>query len=153
MKEHQKISVMATVILLMVIYANVSSKSLFVSTADQATSSSLVQAENAVGQAFTAVLGAESAGANVKVLLIRLNEATTFLAQAEVANRTGDVNTATDYANMTISISSEVNAAAATAKETTLISSRNAFFFELAFSVVFVLVLVLVWRRFRRQHI
>jgi uncharacterized protein YdbL (DUF1318 family) len=56
---------------------------------DQAASK-LAAANLAVGQAFNGVLGAEKAGANVTGLLVQLNVAEGFLAQAENSYRTGD---------------------------------------------------------------
>ena len=156
MKHHLKISTIATVILLSVILVNVSNKSLFVSTANQA-SSSLVQAEKAVGLAFNRVLKAEQAGSNVTGLLTRLKEASSLLEQAEIANRTGDTSTVTINSNRAISISYQVIAAAVNARETALVSSRNAFWSTVAFSLIitsaFVSALFLFWRRFMRSYI
>lgn len=144
---------MATAIALLVVSSF--SKCLYISMADQA-SSSLAEAEKAVGQAFNFVLEAEQSGVNATSLLTSLNEAASLLAQAKVANRTGDANKVTINANRAISISSEVNTAAVNAKEMALVSSRNAFWFTIAFYIIFasafVLALFLVWRQFRRSY-
>ena len=155
MKNRLKISTLTIVILLSVILANVSSRSLLVSTADQA--SSLVGAEKAVGQAFNSVLKAEQAGSNVTGFLTRLNDAYSLIAQAKIVNRTGDTSTIIINSNRAISISYEVIAAAVNARETALVSSRNAFWSIVAFSLIiastFVSALFLVWRRFMRSYI
>ena len=51
--------------------------------------SDLQAANTALGQAFTAVLNAEKAGANVTDLVARINDAANILAEAENNYRTG----------------------------------------------------------------
>ncbi len=119
------------------------------------TASKLQAASTAINQAFSAVLAAEKAGANVTGLLAQLNIADGELAQAENSYRTGDNNTAATQANSVLPIAQEVTTAAQSAKQTALVSSQNAFWSTLAFTVigaiVFVLALSLVWRRFKRR--
>ena len=121
------------------------------------TASKLQAANNAVEQAFNAVLDAEKAGANVTGLLAQLNDAAGILAQAEDSYRTGDSNTAAAQADSVLPIAQEVTTAAQVAKQTALVSGQNAFWSTIAFTVigafVFVLVLFLVWRRFKRSYI
>ena len=119
---------------------------------------SKLQASNAaVNQAFNAVLNAEKAGANVTGLLSHVNVAAGILAQAENSFRTGDSNTAVAQASSVFLIAQEVIVAAQNAKETALINDQNTFWYTIAFTVigafVFVLILVLVWRRFKRSYI
>ena len=121
------------------------------------TASKLQAANNVVEQAFNAVLGAEKAGANVTGLLAQLNDAAGILAQAENSYRTGDSNTAAAQADSVLPIAQEVTTAAQDAKQTALVSSQNAFWSTIAFTVigafVFVLALFLVWRWFKRSYI
>ena len=121
------------------------------------TESKLQAANIAVEQAFNAVWGAEKAGANVTGLLVQLNVAAGVLAEAENSYRTGDSNTAAVQADSVLPIAQEVTASAQDAKQTALVSGQNAFWFTIAFTVigsfVFVLVLFLVWRWFKRSYI
>ena len=121
------------------------------------TASKLQAANNAVEQAFNAVWDAEKAGANVTGLLVQLNDAAGILAQAENSYRTGDSNTAAVQADSVLPIAQEVTIAAQDAKQTALVSGQNAFWSLIAFTVigsfVFVLVLFLVWRWFKRSYI
>jgi succinate dehydrogenase hydrophobic anchor subunit len=115
----------------------------------------VAEAENAVDLAFSAVLGAEHAGANVTDLLARLNYAGELLAQAEIAVRKED-SSAGAKADGTVSIANEVEAAAVAAEKEALDDALNGFWSSVAFSVVgvvvFVLALFLVWSRFRRRY-
>ena len=121
------------------------------------TASKPQAANAAVEQAFNAVLDAEKAGANVTGLLAQLNVAAGVLAQAENSYRTGDSNTAAAQADSVLPIAQEVTNSAQDAKQTALVSGQNAFWFTIAFTeigaFVFVLVLFLVWRRFKRSYI
>jgi CHASE3 domain sensor protein len=124
--------------------------------ADQATSK-LQVANNAVNQAFNAVLDAEKAGANVTDLLAQINIAQSILAQAENSYRTGNNNIATAQADSALPIAQQVTRDAQNAKQTAIVSSQNAFWSTIALTVigvfVFLLVLFLVWRRFKRNYI
>ena len=121
------------------------------------TASKLQAANNAIEQAFNAVLAAEKAGANVTGLLVQLNDAAGILAQAENSYRTGDSNTAAAQADSVLPIAQQVTASAQDAKRTALVSGQNAFWSTIAFTVigafVFVLALFLVWRWFKRRYI
>jgi CHASE3 domain sensor protein len=120
------------------------------------TESKLQAANGAVEQAFNAVLDAEKVGANVTGLLAQLNVAAGVLAQAENSFRTGDFNTSATQADSVLPIAQEVTNSAQDAKQTALVSGQNAFWFTIAFTeigaFVFVLVLFLVWRRFKRGY-
>ena len=54
------------------------------------TTTKLQEANNAVGQAFNAILDAEKAGANITLLMNQLNNAVNILAQAENSKRAGN---------------------------------------------------------------
>lgn len=113
----------------------------------------VAKAENAVDQAFSAILEAEQAGANVTNLLTRLNYAGELLAQAEIAVRKEDSN-AGAKAEVALSTAQEVETAAVAAKSKALDDGANALWSSAAFSIVgaviFVLALFLVWRQFKR---
>jgi hypothetical protein len=121
------------------------------------TALKLQAANTAVEQAFNAVLDTEKAGANVTGLLSQLNSAAGILAQAEVSYRTGDYNSTTAQVDSVLSIAQQVTNAAQNAKQTALFSGQNAFWSSIAFTVisaiVFVLVLFLVWRWFKRSYL
>jgi len=121
------------------------------------TNDKLQAANTAVDQAFSAVLDAEKAGANVTGLLAQLNTADGLLAQAENSIRTGDSTTAAAQADSVLPIAQQVTTAAQSAKQTAIVSSQNAFWLTMALTVIgsimFILVLFLVWRRFKQSYL
>jgi len=121
------------------------------------TQSNLQAANTAVNQAFSAVLDAEKAGANVTDLLSQLSYAGSILAGAENSYRAGDYNKAAIQADSVLPMAQQVTAAAQTAKQTATVNTQNAFWATIAFTVigafVFLWVLLLVWRRFKRNYI
>jgi hypothetical protein len=118
--------------------------------------SKLEAANNAIEQAFRAVLDAEQAGANVTGLLARLNVAADLLAQAEIAVRKGDLSVGIE-ADSALSIAGEVEAAAVAARDAALDAGQSALYSTVAYSsvgvVVFVLVLFLVWRQLKQSYV
>ncbi len=127
----------------------------FCVSGDSQGSSRLADAEQAVGQAFNAVLAAEHAGANVTSLLNQLNGAEDLLAQAENVYRTGDDNTAANKADAVLLIAQQVTTAAQTAKETAPTLAQTFFWSTITviYAIEFVLVLFLVWCQFKRRYI
>jgi Trk-type K+ transport system membrane component len=121
------------------------------------TVSKLQAANTAVEQAFNAVLAAEHAGANVTALLAGLNDATGFLAEAEMANRAGNFTAVESDVDSAISIASQSQAAAVDAEEAASVSGSVSFSSTIIFSflgaVAFVCVWVLVWRWQKRRYI
>ena len=119
--------------------------------------SKLQAADTAANQAFNAVLVAEKAGANVTGLLVHLNVAQGILAQAENSYRSGDFSTAATQADSVLPIAQQVTNEAQGAKQSALVSERNGLWSTIALTVVgvfvFVLILFLVWRRFKRNYI
>ena len=118
--------------------------------------SKLQAAGDAVSQAFNAVSDAEKAGVNVTGLVNRLNGAADLLAQAEIAYNNGDLAGTSAKADSVLPIAQEVGSSAQAAEST---ASANAQFgFWLAFgifvggSIVFVSVLFVVWRRFKKNY-
>jgi hypothetical protein len=127
-----------------------------VTGADDA-SLSVGNADIAVRQAFNATLDAERASANVSGLIARLNEAGGLLDEAEVALVNGNSTEASSKAGQCIGIAESVQSDADALKATALDQARTVFWTYLVFSVVssaaFVVVLVLVWRRFKRRYV
>lgn len=129
---------------------------LIVRGADDAISS-VANADDAVRQAFNAALDAEKAGANVSGLLVRLDEAGSVLGEAEIAFRNGNLSEAAGKANQCIGIAQSIVSAASVSKTSALDNARTMFWTYLTFSVVsiavFIVVLALGLRRFRRGYI
>jgi hypothetical protein len=129
---------------------------LCVKAADEA-SSSVAEADVAVREAFQATLNAERAGANDSGLMLRLNEAGVVLGEAEIAFVKGDSSGAVDNASLCISIAESVKSDADVLKASALDEAQAVFRTSLIVSVVgiaaFVVVLVLVWRRFKRGYV
>jgi hypothetical protein len=119
--------------------------------------SKLETANLAIEGAFNSVLDAEKAGANVTNLLSQLNYAVNLMAQAENAFRVGDNNTAVNDADAVIPITQKVTSSAQTLKQSATVNSQNAFWYTIVFtftaSLVFMLVVFLVWRWFKRRYI
>ena len=117
----------------------------------------LQAANTAVEQAFNAVSAAEKAGANVTDLLNQLNGATDLLAQAQNAYRIGDNIESLNSANAVLPIAQKVTSQAQAAKESANVTNQNSFWSTIALAImgsfVFILVLFLVWRRFKRKYI
>lgn len=126
-----------------------------VAQSDQ-TVSKLQVAENAIEQAFDAVLDAEKAGVNATSLLARLNVAADLFAKAEIAVRNGDLSAGAKV-DTVLSIAGEVETAAVAARDAALGAVQNALYSTVAFSavgvVVFVLVLFLVWRQLKQSYV
>jgi CHASE3 domain sensor protein len=121
------------------------------------TASKLQAANTAVNHAFNAVSDAEKAGANVNGLLSQLNYADNVLATAENSYRAGDLTKAGTQADSVLPMAQQIIASAQSAKQTATVNTQNAFYITIAStvigSIVFVLVLLLVWRRFKGYYI
>lgn len=113
-------------------------------------------ANSALNNAFINVLNAENAGANVTELMSRLNAAGTFLAEAENNYRSGNIANVTIQAENSRLIAEKVSIDALTLLEISLVASQNSYWSTLAFSVigsvVFVVCLLFVWRRFKQTR-
>jgi hypothetical protein len=120
-------------------------------------SMSVGEADGAVRQAFNATLDAEKAGANVSGLIVRLNEAGGFLGEAEVALNNGNSSEAANEANYCIEIAKSVQSDADALRASASNEAPTAFWTSVAFSAVsiavFIVVLMLVWQRFKRKYI
>ena len=118
---------------------------------------SINAANSSINQAFTNVLAAEKSGANVTQLLTKLNTAGEFLAQANNYYRGGNLANVTSNADNARSIANQVNTEAITIRNNSVARSQNSLLISLIFSfggsLVFVVVLLLVWRRFKRSYL
>ncbi len=121
------------------------------------TEPNLQAANTAVGQAFNAVLDAEKAGGNVSSLLTQLNTAESFLTEAETAYNNGNNATADTKANQASNIAQSVQSQALALKSKSASAAQNNFELILTFfvggSVVFVLLIFLIWRKVKGTYI
>jgi hypothetical protein len=114
----------------------------------------LQAANSAIGQAFNTVLDAEKAGANVTQLLGKLNTAGEILAEAQNAYKSGNTANITSNVENARQIAEQVNSDALNLQNVSIVESQNSFLLTMTFSivgtVVFVVSLLFVWRRFKR---
>jgi hypothetical protein len=119
--------------------------------------SKLQAANTAVEKAFKAVTDAEKVGANVTDLLNQLNGAIALFNKAQNAHRIGDDDISVIDANAVIPITEKVILQAQAIKESAIVADQNSLWSEIALAVivsfVFVLVLFLVWGRFKKRYI
>ena len=117
---------------------------------------SIENAKASINQAFENVLAAEKAGGNVTALLKKLNTAGDLLVAAQNAYNIGNLANVTSSAESAVQIANQVNSDALTLCEVSLVESQNNFWLTLIFSVVgsafFGVVLLFVWRRFKRAY-
>lgn len=122
----------------------------------RADSSDVADADAAVRSAFNAALQAEKAGANVSGLLARLDQAGLLLTEAEIASASGNSTDAISKAGQCIGIAESVESDAIALKASASKAGQSVFWSYLTFSavsgVVFVIVLGLVWWRFKRGY-
>jgi hypothetical protein len=145
-----------TLIILLLVVTPVLSLCISTSLAQSSADTSIQTANASINQAFTNILAAEKGGANVNQLLSRLNDAGGLLAEAENAYQTGDLSNANSKADSASLIAVQVNSDAVALLDRIDTNSRNKFITPLLFSiisiVVFLIVLSLVWRRFKRSY-
>jgi hypothetical protein len=146
----------AWLLLILMIAALLSKGPIHVKGADK-TFPSVAEADTAVRQAFNATLNAEKAGANVSGLIFRLNEAAGILGEAEIALANGNSTEAASKADECIGIAQSVRSDADILKTSAPNEAKAVFQPSLVFSLagiaVFVVVLVVVWSRFKRGYI
>jgi hypothetical protein len=118
--------------------------------------SNIETANSSINQAFANVLAAEKAGGNITDLMLQLNTAAEYLVTAENSYRSGDLANVNSNVEDTVEIANQVNSDALALRETSLIKSQESFWSTLIFSVVgaivFSLLLMLAWRRFKRSY-
>jgi hypothetical protein len=121
------------------------------------TPSQMTEAESMVKKAFSAVLKAGDAGANVTDLLSRLNDGMNFLAQAEVAYKTGNFNGATSSAVEASAVASEVETDAVRASYAASAKSQVVLWATVSMvslaEAIFVLFMFLCWRWLKKNHV
>jgi hypothetical protein len=112
--------------------------------------SSLLVANDAINQAFSAILQAEKAGANVTSLLVRLNEVATILARDEASYRNNKQSAAITNLNIVISAAGDVKSEAIKEGNNAAAVANEVLWTSLAVLVIgeFVLLFVLlyIWR-------
>ena len=118
--------------------------------------SALVDAETSVVSAYKAVLEAEQAGGNVSVIVGRLAEAGGFLADAQMAFRSGNFTQTVQFANQSKNIGAEVQTEASRMKDSAWIETVQRLWLmmmvSISFSVLIVLGSVWAWRVFKRRY-
>ena len=122
-----------------------------------AIESRLEQANLTIEHAYSLIIDAEEAGANVSNLLNQLNNAVEFLSKANIAYRLNDFDVASENVDKAFVLAQNIDSSALEFKEQALIDRQNCFFLTLIFctigAVVFICCLNLVWRRFKQRYI
>jgi len=125
-------------------------------TSEAEAASALATSENAVFSAYQAVLKAEEAGANISSLLVPLNEAGWFLNHAQIAFKSGDFDSALEYATQ---CQEELNGFATDAdvlKENAIYEHYMDFFVNVAGPIVeavsVVCVSLIIWFFLKREY-
>ena len=112
--------------------------------------------EEVVTLAYQAVLRAEQAGANVSELLDRLNEATSLLAQAQVAYRIGHFEEATSLASLSRNIGVGVRNDALTLRRSASSESYQSELFTVIASVGGVVLVIVgtigAWKLLKKRY-
>ena len=128
----------------------------FVFAQSSTAKSQLQSATNAFAQAYNAVSDARKAGANVTILVNRLNNAANSLSQADMAYARGDFNGTIAGSAATILGIQSIVSQAQSLKAAAQVSGRNTFLILIVFSVfgaaVFLSILFLVWRYVKRGY-
>ncbi|MCW3977751.1 MAG: hypothetical protein NWE77_07450 [Candidatus Bathyarchaeota archaeon] len=125
--------------------------------ADESSAASAVaMAEADMVSAYAAVLEAEQVGANVSLLLVRLNDAGESLARAEVAYRLGDFNASVDLADVCAGISEEVKSEAYEVRNSAGNANVQRMWYTMIGSTSGVILVILgslwFWRIFKRRY-
>lgn len=124
--------------------------------ASQDAVSSIATADAALRSAFVNAFDAEQSSADVSSLLVRLNDAGGNLTSAEAALDEGNYLDAINLANTCKSVADSVSSDASVLKADAVAAAGlwwQTMLFSVVGSVVFVLVLFLVWRRFRGGYV
>jgi len=115
----------------------------------------VADADTALRGAFTAALNAESVGVNVSGLMGRMNDAGVALTGARVALAAGNYSDAVSRAGECKGLADGVAADAGVLKNDAAAQASLwwvTVLLSVTGSVVFVVVLFLVWRRFKRYY-
>lgn len=126
-----------------------------VEAADEA--SSIEAASSSINQAFQSILYAEEVGGSVTTLLTKLETAGELLAKAQNSFNSGSLEGVTSIAESARQIADQVNADALTLRDDSLIIAQNGYILTILFSfigsIVLLVVLVFLWRSFKRSYI
>lgn len=112
-------------------------------------------ADDALRTAFGSVQDAERAGANVSGLISRLNDAGVVLTSAETALQMGNYSDSLNYAASCKTLAESIGSDAVKLKESLPGSWPffiNLFVLPAAVAGVFVVVLLLIWTRYKRSN-
>lgn len=135
MKYHSKRFITALTVLLVVltIISAVYHKPPLAKASDEA-SSKIDLADSMLRTAFVGVLEAESSGANVTGLMVKLDEAGQFLTEARVLYSQGNLSEAGTDADECFSTANATVEEAASLKSSALADGQTSFWHALAFS-------------------
>jgi hypothetical protein len=118
---------------------------------------SIQQADSSLSNAFVRVLEAEAAGGNITNFIIKLNSAGELLSSAQNAYRSGNLGNVARDADTARLIAEQVSSDASAVKDSSIRDGQINLILTSAFSVVgalvFLVVLFLLWRSFKRLHI
>jgi hypothetical protein len=118
---------------------------------------SIEAADSSIDKAFANVLAAEKAGGDVTQLLARLNAAGELLADADNAYQSGNLANVTSEAESAQTLANQVSSEAINLIGASIDESQNSLVLTLFFSAtgaaIFVVALLLFWRRFKREHL
>ena len=118
--------------------------------------SQLQQANDALQNAFVAVLEAEQSGANVTGFLSSLSVGSDLLMQAELSYRIGDIKEALSKTESVLEVAFELETEAIRARNLALFNSEGALYLSVVFSVLagfsYFLALFFVWKRFKQYY-
>lgn len=110
-----------------------------------------------INQAFNNLLAVEKAGGNISQLLNELNEAGSLLADAKNSYRNNNLSSVITKAQEAREIAIKVNNETLNMRFVSLIGTQDSLWLTLVFSVVsaiiFTVLLLLIWRRFKRDYI
>lgn len=116
----------------------------------------VADARQALEDAFNRVVDAEQKGANVSLLLSRLDEAGTNLTWAEAAVAAGNYSDAVGFAGVCRSEADAVGADAVGLGNAAFLAGGNWWImvvFSVAGSMVFAVVLFFVWRWYKQRYL
>jgi len=151
-------SFLKSFVFLLVLFVFVSVVSVFEASAlsEDVAALAIEEAEGVVASAYEAVLEAEEAGANISVLVARLNDAGEDLAQAHVSYRVGDFEGAARFADLCREIGEGVRVEALGLRNLAVLEAVQRFWWTMTMSImsaVTILCLSLLgWRIFKRRY-
>lgn len=125
-------------------------------TNESEMSESILSADYAIRQAYTHVLEAENACANVSELVAKLNIAAGYLAEAQNAYVTGNFDIIAGKCRAAMDIANDVTVSAIILRDNALFETNNNFKVTLFFSVIgitlFLMLLYVIWRKFKTYY-